>query len=83
MLWSEVRKTYPNKWVVFDGLKQYEEDNKLIVEDLAILEVFSDLNTAYQYYCDLHKQDKSRNLNIGDTRKENLEFKIERIGLMR
>ncbi|EHI97678.1 hypothetical protein CDLVIII_0972 [Clostridium sp. DL-VIII] len=83
MLWNEVRKTYPNKWVVFDGLKQYEEDNKLIVEDLAIVEVFSDLNTAYKYYCNLHKQDKSRKLNIGDTRKESLEFKIERIGLMR
>ena len=24
MLWSEVRKTYPDKWVVFDGLKQYD-----------------------------------------------------------
>jgi hypothetical protein len=83
MLWNEVRKTYQNKWVVFDGLKQYEEDNKLIVEELAIVEVFSDLNTAYKYYCELHKQDKSRKLNIGHTRKENLEFKIERIGLMR
>ncbi|MDF2885374.1 MAG: hypothetical protein K0R54_5947 [Clostridiaceae bacterium] len=83
MLWSEVRKTYPDKWIVFDSLKQHEEDNKLIVEELAIVEVFSDLNIAYKYYSNLHKQDKARKLNIGDTRKENLEFKIERIGLMR
>jgi hypothetical protein len=83
MLWSEVRKTYAGRWIVFESLKQHEEENKLVVEDLAIVEVFSDLNIAYKYYCNLHKQDKSRKLNIGDTRKESLEFKIERIGLMR
>ena len=36
MLWNEVRKTYPNKWIVFDSLKQNEEDNKLIIEDVSI-----------------------------------------------
>ena len=66
-----------------DECKSNGINNKLMVEDLAIVEVFSDLNIAYKYYCELHKQDKSRKLNIGDTRKENLEFKIERIGLMR
>lgn len=83
MLWNEVRKTYPDRWVVFDSLKQHEEDNILYIEDIAVIEVFSDLNIAYKYYCNLHKQDKSRNLNIGDTRKEQLAFKVERIGLRR
>lgn len=69
MLWSEVRKAYADRWIVFESLKQHEEENKLIVEDLAIVGVFSDLNIAYKYYCKLHKQDKSRKLNIGDTRK--------------
>ncbi|AQR94611.1 TrmB family transcriptional regulator [Clostridium saccharoperbutylacetonicum] len=40
MLWNQVRKTYPNKWIVFDSLKQYEENNKLIIEDVAIIEVY-------------------------------------------
>lgn len=43
MKWEEVRKVYPNKWVVFESLKQHEEDNKVIVEDVAIIEVFDDL----------------------------------------
>ena len=34
MLWNEVRKTYPNKLNIFDILKQHEEDNKLIIEDV-------------------------------------------------
>lgn len=83
MKWNEVRKTYPNKWIVFDSLNQYEENNKLIITNLAIVEVFDDINEAYKFYCKLHKEDKKRELNIGDTRKEQLSYEIERIGLAR
>lgn len=31
MKWNEVRKIYPYKWVVYESLSQYEEDNMLIV----------------------------------------------------
>ena len=30
MLQNEVRKVYRNKWIVFDSLKQHEEDNKYV-----------------------------------------------------
>ena len=83
MKWSEARKTYPNKWIVFDSLKQHEENNKLIVEDIAIIEVFDDINDAFKYYRMLHRQDKSRQLSFDDTRKDKLEYEIERIGIIR
>lgn len=83
MKWSDARKTYPNKWIVFDSLKQHEEDNKLIVEDIAIIEVFDDINDAFKYYRMLHRQDKSRQLSFGDTRKDKLEYETERIGIIR
>lgn len=83
MKWEEARKTYPNKWIVFDSLKQHEEDDKLIVEDVAIVEVFDDINDAWKYYRMLHRENKKRELSIGDTRKENLEYEIKRIGLIR
>lgn len=83
MKWSEVRNTYPSKWIVFDSLKQHEEDNKLIVEDLAIIEVFDDINDAFKLYRTLHRENKSRELSLGDTRKEKLEYEIKRIGLIR
>ena len=79
MKWSEARKTYPNKWIVFDSLKQHEEDNRLIVEDIAIIEVFDDLNDAFKYYRMLHRQDKSRQVSFDDTRKDKLEYEIKRI----
>ena len=82
MLWKDVRKTYPNKWVVFDSLKQHEENNKLIVEDIAVIEVFDDLNNAFKYYTNLHKEDKTRNLNIGDTKNIDLSYNIKRFGVI-
>ena len=77
MLWNEVRKAYPNKWIVFDSLKQHEENNKLIIEDIAIIEVFDDINKAYKYYCGLHKKDKTRLLNIGSTKDTKLKYEIK------
>ena len=81
MKWNEVRKRYPNKWIVYESLTQYEEDNMLIVTDLAIIKVFDDINGAYKYYCRMHKENKLRQLNIGDTRKQDLSYNIEMIGL--
>ena len=83
MKWDEARKTYPHKWIVFDSLKQHEEDNKLIIEDMTIIEVFDDINKAYKYYCTLHKQDKTRQLNIASTKEPDLQYKIKRIGIIK
>lgn len=58
MKWEEVRKAYPDdKWIVFDSLKQYEKDNKLIIEEVAIIEVFEDINDAWKCYRELHKKE--------------------------
>ncbi|WP_297421714.1 hypothetical protein [Clostridium sp.] len=83
MLWSEVRKTYPNKWIVFDSLKQHEEENKLIIEDVAIIEVFDDINDAFRCYRTLHRKNKTRELSFGNTKDELLVYENERIGLIR
>lgn len=83
MKWDEARKTYPHKWIVFDSLKQHEEGNKLIIEDIAIIEVFDDINDAFKYYRTLHKQDKSRQLSFGCTNDKTLEYETERIGIIR
>ena len=81
MKWNEVRKIYPYKWVVYESLSQYEEDNMLIVTDLAIIDVFDNINEAYKFYCKMHKENKSIKLSIGDTRQNELSYEIERVGL--
>ncbi|MCI6190375.1 MAG: hypothetical protein MSA89_14315 [Clostridium sp.] len=83
MLWKDVRKSYPNKWVVFESLKQHEENNNLIVEDVAIIEVFDDINDAFKCYRMLHRNDKNRELGFGNTKEEILTYEIKKVGLMR
>lgn len=63
--WS--KKTYSDKWFVFDCLKQYEEENKLIIEDVIIIEFFDDINDAFRYCRTLHRKDKPRKLSFGNT----------------
>jgi len=63
MLWNEVRKTYPNKWIVFDSLKQYEEENKLIIEDVAIIEVFEDINDVKILSANINVKNMTLQLN--------------------
>jgi hypothetical protein len=84
MLWNEVRKTFPNnKWIVLHSLKQHEEDNKLIIEEVAIIEVFDDINDAWKCYRELRKKDKKREFSFGCTKEEKLEYENVRIGLFR
>lgn len=82
MLWNEVRKTYPNKWIVFDSLKQHEEDNKLIIEEVAIIEVFDDINNAFKCYRIFHRKDKTRELSFGNTKDEVLVYETKMIRLI-
>ena len=83
MKWQKIRTDYPNKWIIYDILEESEKNNYIIVTDIAILEIFDTLDEAYKYYIKLHKKDKTRKVTIGDTRKEELVYKIERVGLLR
>ena len=83
MKWNEVRKTYPNKFIVFESLNQLENNNVLNVTDLTIIDVFDELGEAFKYYSKIHKEDKSKPLNIGDTKKEKLIYKVRRLGVLR
>ena len=83
MKWTEARKTYPNKFIVFESLNQFEDNSVLTVTDLAIIDVFDEIGEAFKYYSKLHKEDKKRPLNIGDTKKEELTYNVKRLGVLR
>nr|DAQ97593.1 MAG TPA: hypothetical protein [Caudoviricetes sp.] len=81
--WNEVRKTYPNKFIVFQSLNQHEKHNILTVTDVAVIEVFDNLEESFKYYSKLHQADKKKPLNIGDTKKEKLTYNVKRLGVLR
>lgn len=46
MLWTEVRKIYPDQWVLVEEIKSYEENDKIYVEEVAIIKPIQDSNEA-------------------------------------
>lgn len=40
MLWEEIRKFYPGKWVVFEAIEAHSDRNNRIVDDVAVIDYF-------------------------------------------
>lgn len=57
MQWSDIKKTYPNQWLVVEALDAYTSDNKTRhINNLAVVELCSDSLSALKTYRHLHQQ---------------------------
>jgi hypothetical protein len=48
MLWSEVRELFPDQFVLVEELKSHYEDNKLHVEEVAVIKSILDPQVAWK-----------------------------------
>ena len=48
MMWSEVRKMFPNQFVLLEDIKSHIEENKLFVEEVAVIRPLADSQDALQ-----------------------------------
>ncbi|MFC5405369.1 hypothetical protein [Cohnella soli] len=48
MLWSEVRDLFPDQFVLVEELKSHFEDNKLHVEEVAVIKPIPDAEAAWK-----------------------------------
>lgn len=72
MKWNEVRKTYPNKWILFEALEARSVEGKRIVEELSVINVYDKGNVALREYADKHKKNKNREMYVYNTKNEGL-----------
>jgi len=57
MLWSEIRKVYPNQWLVIEAIKAHTTaDSHRILDEIAVIEICNDGNSAMHRYRQLHAQ---------------------------
>jgi len=57
MLWPEIRKAYPEQWLIIEALEAHtESDNLRQIDRLAVVERCSDGSMAMQRYRHLHRQ---------------------------
>ena len=56
MQWQAIRQHYPHQWLLLEALKAHREGGKRILDQLAVLETYTDSITALQAYKILHGQ---------------------------
>jgi len=46
MQWQEIRSNYPQQWLLLEARKAHSEGGQCILDQLAVLDAFSDSATA-------------------------------------
>jgi hypothetical protein len=73
MEWQEIRAHYPHQWLLVEALKARSEDNKRVLERLAVLGSYPDSPVAMKAYTELHREAPTRELYVFHTSREQLD----------
>jgi hypothetical protein len=74
MTWENIRRQYLHKWLLLEAMQAHTEGNKLIVEDLAVLDTFPDSVAAIRRYNELHRAAPERELYVFHTDRAELDI---------
>ncbi len=84
MIWTEVRKAYPDQWLVIEALVAHSEGNQRLLDRIAVIETCPDGASAMQSYQRLHREFPLREFYFVHTERENLDIRERRwIGIRR
>jgi len=76
MRWTDIRKTYPNQWLVIEALQAHsDEQHRRVLDEIAVVETCMDGNTAMQGYRKLHQQQPDREYYFVHTSREQLDIR--------
>jgi hypothetical protein len=74
MQWQEIRAHYPQQWLLIEAVKAHSEADKRILDQLAVVDVFSDSVAAMKSYARLHREAPQRELYVFHTSRETLDI---------
>ncbi len=74
MKWEEIRKQYPDQWLLVEAIEAHSESGKRIVEELTVVNTFADSKTAMEEYLQLHRKQPERELYVLHTDRESLNI---------
>ncbi|MDT3699521.1 MAG: hypothetical protein RO469_08830 [Thermincola sp.] len=76
MRWEDVGKSYPQQWVIIEAIEAHTEDNKRIIENIQLVELFGeDNNGALRRYVRLHKAHPEKEYYVVHTSRPELNVK--------
>lgn len=76
MIWSEIRNTYPNQWLLIEALEaKSTADHKRELQKIAVIERCENGGAAFQSYRRYHRQHPLREYYFVHTSREKLEIR--------
>ncbi len=74
MRWMNIRKTYPNQWLVIEAVKAHSGKTKRLLDKIAVMETCTDGTNAMQKYRRLHQQYPEREFYFVHTSRKQLDI---------
>ena len=75
MIWEEVKKVYPNQWLIIEAIEAYTEGNKRIIAQMTVVNNFQeDNNKALLQYLQLHRKHREREFYVVHTSRPQLDI---------
>jgi hypothetical protein len=74
MRWEEVREVYPDQWLVIEAVQAHSEKDHRQLDKIAVVEICSDGNTAFQSYRKLHQTYPDREYYFVHTSRAELDI---------
>jgi hypothetical protein len=75
MIWSEVRKAYPDQWLVVEALEAHTEGRQRLLDRIAVIETCPDGASAMQSYQRFHREHPLREFYYVHTSREALDIR--------
>lgn len=76
MHWSEIRKAYPNQWLVIEALEAHTTpDGQRVLDNIAVIETCKDGNTAMKRYRHWHLLHPEREFYFAHTSRHSLDIR--------
>ena len=74
MRWTDIRRHYPHQWLLVEALLAHSKAGKRLVDELAVVNAFSDGETALRAYLRLHRDAPLRELYVVHSDREELDI---------
>ena len=74
MKWSDVRQSYPDRWLIVEALEAHNSGDQRELDRLAVVEECADGTGAFQRYQALHLQYPERELYFVHTSRATLDI---------
>ena len=74
MQWIDIRRHYPHQWLLVEALLAHSDSGKRQLDELAVVDAFSDGESALRAYLRIHRDAPVRELYVIHSDREELEI---------